>query len=70
MNWDVLLFLRTSQAKNDYGCCEHWGVYVEALDYDYEGDFIELTGFIIVYNKRHIATWTFNMKSKEKLSRI
>ena len=23
--------------------CGYWGVYVEQLDYDYEGDFIELT---------------------------
>ena len=33
--------LKASQHLMD--ACGYWGVYVEALDYDYEGDFIELT---------------------------
>ena len=39
--WDIPSVLKASQHLMD--ACGYWGVYVEALDYDYEGDFIELT---------------------------
>jgi len=39
--WDVPSVLKASQHLMD--ACGYWGVYVEQLDYDYKGDFIELT---------------------------
>tara|TARA_B100000035_G_scaffold178395_1_gene152129 strand:+ start:1199 stop:1522 length:324 start_codon:yes stop_codon:yes gene_type:complete len=39
--WDIPSVLKASQHLMD--ACGYWGVYVEQLDYDYEGDFIELT---------------------------
>jgi hypothetical protein len=39
--WDIPSVLKASQHLMD--ACGYWGVYVEALDYNYEGDFIELT---------------------------
>ena len=39
--WDIPPVLKASQHLMD--ACGYWGVYVEQLDYNYEGDFIELT---------------------------
>ena len=39
--WDIPSVLKASQHLMD--ACGYWGVYVEQLDYNYEGDFIELT---------------------------
>ena len=39
--FDVPSVLKASQHLMD--ACGYWGVYVEQLDYNYEGDFIELT---------------------------
>ena len=39
--WDVPSVLKASQHLMD--ACGSWGVYVEQLEYNYEGDFVELT---------------------------
>tara|TARA_B100001094_G_C18193560_1_gene808968 strand:- start:1655 stop:1978 length:324 start_codon:yes stop_codon:yes gene_type:complete len=39
--WDVPSVLKASQHLMD--ACGYWGVYVEQLEYNYEGDFVELT---------------------------
>ena len=39
--WDVSSVLKASQHLMD--ACGYWGVYVEQLEYNYEGDFVELT---------------------------
>ena len=39
--WDIPSVLKASQHLMD--ACGYWGVYVEQLEYNYEGDFVELT---------------------------
>ena len=39
--FDIPSVLKASQHLMD--ACGYWGVYVEQLDYNYEGDYLELT---------------------------